>query len=50
VGTKVTEPTQELVVEPDETPFTVPPLEGMPFDDGSLEDEAIRRIVDEPDL
>ena len=33
----------------DESPFTTPPVEGMPFERGSAEDAAIRRILDRPE-
>jgi hypothetical protein len=33
----------------DESPFTTPPVEGMPFDRGSAEDAAIKRILDRPE-
>jgi hypothetical protein len=33
-------------VDPDESPFETPAIEGMPFKRGSAEDLAIRRIVE----
>jgi hypothetical protein len=33
----------------DASPFTTPPVEGMPFDRGSEEDAAIRRILERPE-
>jgi hypothetical protein len=36
-------------VDPDESPFPVPPLEGLPFAKDSEEAEAIRRVIDEAD-
>jgi hypothetical protein len=36
-------------VDPDDSPFETPPIEGIPFEKGSEEDLAIRRILDEDD-
>lgn len=36
-------------VDPDDSPFETPPIEGIPFEKGSEEDLAIRRILDEED-
>jgi hypothetical protein len=30
---------------PDESPFAIPAVEGMPFERGSEEDEAIERVL-----
>jgi hypothetical protein len=46
----VSEPEQDREVTFDESPFEVPPTEGIPFDDGSAEDEAIRRVIDRASL
>jgi hypothetical protein len=35
--------------DPDDSPFETPPVEGIPFEKGSEEDLAIRRILDEED-
>jgi hypothetical protein len=34
-------------IDPDASPFSVPPIEGIPFEKGSEEDEAIKRILRE---
>ena len=34
-------------VEPDESPFALPAIEGLPFKKGSEEDLAIRRVIEE---
>ena len=34
-------------IDPDGSPFSVPPIEGIPFERGSEEDEAIKRILRE---
>lgn len=34
-------------VDPDASPFEAQPIEGMPYEDGSEEDLAIRRILGE---
>ena len=34
-------------IDPDASPFSVPPIEGLPFERGSEEDEAIKRILGE---
>ena len=34
-------------VDPDDSPFETPSIEGIPFEKGSEEDLAIRRILDE---
>jgi hypothetical protein len=34
-------------MDPDESPFEAPPIAGMPYDDGSEEDLAIRRVISE---
>lgn len=34
-------------VDPDESPFAVPPIEGLPFDDDSEEARAIARVIEE---
>ncbi len=36
-------------VDPDDSPFETPPIEGIPFETGSEEELAIRRILDEED-
>jgi hypothetical protein len=34
---------------PDESPFELPPIEGLPFDDDSEEARAIREVIEEAD-
>ena len=34
-------------VDPDESPFESPPIEGLPFDDDSEEARAIERVIQE---
>ncbi len=34
-------------VDPDESPFELPPIEGLPFDDDSEEARAIDRVISE---
>ncbi len=34
-------------VDPDDSPFETPPIEGIPYEKGSEEDLAIRRILEE---
>jgi hypothetical protein len=34
-------------VDPDESPFERPPIEGLPFDDDSEEARAIERVIEE---
>lgn len=36
-------------VDPDESPFAVPPIAGLPFNKDSEEARAIRRIIAEAD-
>jgi hypothetical protein len=33
--------------DPDSTPFEAPPVEGIPYDRGSEEDEAVKRVIRE---
>jgi hypothetical protein len=33
--------------DPDESPFETPPVEGIPYELGSEEDQAIRRVIEE---
>jgi hypothetical protein len=35
--------------DPDESPFEVPAIEGIPYEKGSEEDLAIRRVLEEAD-
>lgn len=37
-------------IDPDDSPFETPAIEGIPFEKGSEEDLAIRRILDEEDV
>lgn len=41
-----TEPTHPDV-DPDESPFETPPAEGIPYERGSAEDKAVRRVIEE---
>jgi hypothetical protein len=43
------EPDSSLSVDPDDTPFDLPPIEGLPFKKGSEEDQAIEAIIREAD-
>jgi hypothetical protein len=36
-----------VTVDPDESPFERPPIEGLPFDDDSEEAQAIERVMRE---
>jgi hypothetical protein len=36
-------------VDPDASPFALPPIEGLPFDRDSDEAVAIRRVIEEAD-
>lgn len=36
-----------VTVDPDESPFERPPIEGLPFDDDSEEARAIARVIKE---
>lgn len=38
---------RDRVPDPEESPFEVPPIEGLPFEKGSEEDQAIQRIIEE---
>jgi hypothetical protein len=33
--------------DPDDSPFWAPPIEGIPYKKGSLEDRAIKRVIRE---
>lgn len=44
-----TEETAPLEPDPDDSPFWVPPIEGMPYKKGSLEDRAIKRVIRKAD-
>jgi len=35
--------------DPDESPFVLPAIEGMPYERGSEEDRAIRQVIEESD-
>jgi hypothetical protein len=44
--------TEEMLhreVDPEESPFALPPIEGLPFDRDSDEALAIRRVIEEAD-
>ncbi len=44
--------TEEILdpeVDPDASPFALPPIEGLPFDRDSDEAVAIRRVIEEAD-
>jgi hypothetical protein len=34
-------------LDPDESPFELPPIEGLPFADDSEEAKAIRRVIEQ---
>jgi len=36
-------------VDPNDSPFEMPPIEGIPFDQDSEEARAIRRVIEEAD-
>jgi len=45
-------PTEEILdheVDPEASPFALPPIEGLPFDPDSDEAAAIRRVIEEAD-
>jgi len=44
-----TEEILEHEVDPDASPFALPPIEGLPFDRDSDEAAAIRRVIEEAD-
>jgi hypothetical protein len=44
-----TEEALEHEVDPDASPFALPPIEGLPFDRDSDEAVAIRRVIEEAD-
>lgn len=44
-----TEEALEHEVDPDASPFALPPIEGLPFDRDSDEAAAIRRVIEEAD-
>jgi hypothetical protein len=46
MGDRTEEPGERL--DPNESPFSVPPIEGIPFAKDSEEAEAIRRILKNP--
>jgi len=33
--------------DPDESPFEIPPIEGLPYKRGSVEEKAIERVIEE---
>lgn len=39
------EPATPSRVDPTASPFEPPPIEGVPYDDGSLEDRAVKRLI-----
>jgi hypothetical protein len=45
----IDEPEEPAAVEPGESPFELPPIEGLPYEKGSLEDIAVRRVIEESD-
>jgi hypothetical protein len=49
VAERAEEPDRSVSVDPDETPFELPPIEGLPFKKGSEEDRAIEAIIREAD-
>lgn len=42
-----TPPSETPEVDPEESPFKTPPIEGIPYERGSEEDRAIRRVIEE---
>jgi hypothetical protein len=44
-----TEEILEHEVDPDASPFALPPIDGLPFDRDSDEAAAIRRVIEEAD-
>jgi hypothetical protein len=38
---------EEAGVDPDESPFRIPGVEGIPYKKGSAEDRAVRRVIEE---
>jgi hypothetical protein len=36
-------------VDPDASPFELPPIEGLPYEKGSDEDRAVQRVIEEAD-
>jgi hypothetical protein len=38
---------QEVAVDTETSPFSVPAIEGMPYDEGSEEDRAIEEVIRE---
>jgi len=48
-GTMAGRHDEEVVatVDPDESPFELPAIEGLPFDDDSEEARAIERVIEE---
>ena len=42
-------PPSERARDPDESPFVLPAIEGMPYERGSEEDRAIRQVIEESD-
>jgi hypothetical protein len=49
VAERAKEPDSTLPVDPNDTPFDLPPIEGIPFKKGSEEDQAIEAIIREAD-
>jgi hypothetical protein len=39
------EPATSARVDPAASPFEAPPIEGLPYNDGSLEDRAVKRVI-----
>lgn len=40
---------RDPTIDTEESPFSAPPVEGMPYEDGSDEDRAIQQVIREAD-
>jgi hypothetical protein len=49
VAERAKESDSSLSVDPDDTPFELPPIEGLPVKKGGEEDQAIEAIIREAD-
>jgi hypothetical protein len=49
VAERAQEADDATAVDPNDTPFELPPIEGLPFKKGSEEDRAIEAIIREAD-
>lgn len=48
-GSLVSETESSPEVDPNDSPFAAPAVEGIPFEKGGDEDQAIRRVIEELD-